>query len=163
MNKKNLYIFGTGDHARKVFYSATLAGFTTTAFIDENKKAQSPIPNIPIFNSDKLNMATDNTTLFIAIGNPQTRQRLLEFYKNSGWNMINIIHPSSNISPDVILENGIFIGAGSIIESNSYIGNGSIIDIGVIIDHDCHIPAYSHLRAGEICQPRTHWENKVNH
>lgn len=155
--KKNLYIFGTGEYARKVFYTSILANFNVIAFIDENIYAHSPIADIPVLQISSTSIINENL-LFIAIGDSHVRKRLLETCKNQGWEIVNIIHPSSCISPNVHLKCGIFIGAGVIVESNTHINDGAIIDIGSIIDHDCSISAYTHLRAGQVCQPRTHWK-----
>jgi hypothetical protein len=32
-----------------------------------------------------------------------------------------------------------------------------LMDVGVIVDHDCRIAAFCHLRAGQVCPQASHW------
>jgi UDP-3-O-[3-hydroxymyristoyl] glucosamine N-acyltransferase len=46
------------------------------------------------------------------------------------------------------------VAAGAVIETQAVIGRGAIIDIGVLVDHECEIGAFCHLRSGEALGPR---------
>ena len=156
-----LYIFGTGAHARKVYHSAILAGFMIKAFVDDNQDALSPVELLPVIHSKVLKQTVEFGCIFIAVGNSNVRRRLMEDYLQDGWEFPVIIHPHAYIAPDTVLNCGVLVAAGSVVESGSVIGIGSIVDIGVIIDHDCLIEPYSHLRPGVVCQAGTYWSDEI--
>ncbi len=148
--KKGLYIFGTGTHALKVYNSANLLGYKILGFIDDNESAISPVKNINIYSRSNIKVDKVDKNIIIAIGNSKVRYEIFNYFLNNGWILETIIHPSAIIAPNIKIESGIFIGAGSIVESNVTIKEGTIIDIGVVIDHDCYIDGFLHIKAGQI-------------
>jgi carbonic anhydrase/acetyltransferase-like protein (isoleucine patch superfamily) len=43
------------------------------------------------------------------------------------------------------------------VESGCRIGRGAIVDVGAIVDHDCQIEDYCHLRPGQVCPAGSVW------
>ncbi len=153
-----IYIFGTGAHARKVYHCAIQAGFAVVAFVDEKKETSDLLESLSVLSSEGAKNLAKAGSIFIAIGASEVRQRLIGEFTAHGWSFPPIVHPKANVAPGVKLEEGVLIAAGALIESGSVIGRGSIIDIGVVIDHDCFIPPFSHLRPGVVCQSFTKWD-----
>lgn len=150
-----LYIFGTGAHARKVYYYALDLGWQITAFVDEASDAVTPIEGVPVLYLEELCDPTTDLAMFVAIGNTEVRRRLMDRMSAMGWRLPPLVHRTAWVAPDVILEEGVLVAAGAIVEIASTVERGAIIDIGVLIDHESRIGAYCHLRAGEVCGPRT--------
>jgi UDP-N-acetylbacillosamine N-acetyltransferase len=153
-----IYIFGTGAHARKAYQCAIEMGFGVIEFVDENLSAVSPVPNVLVVEANTALKKVKLKSIFIAVGDPDVRQRIMNLYLADGWNIPILIHPSANVAPAVEIHSGALVARGAIIESGTIVGQGAIIDVGAIVDHDCFIAPFSHLRAGQICQPRTHWK-----
>lgn len=155
-----LVIFGTGAHARKAFHCWTLAGGRVSAFVDENTDATSPVPGLHVIPAADVGQLTSPGLLFIAIGRADVRERLMDYYSQRGWQLPTLTHPHASVAPDARLDAGVIIAAGAVVESGSEVGRGTIVDVGAIVDHDCRIAAFSHVRAGQVCQAMTHWPSR---
>lgn len=152
----DLVIFGTGAHARKAFHAWTASGGRVRAFADENPRAQSPVGGVPVVDAEKL-AALPPGKVFVAIGRPDVRRRLMEQQEARGWELANVVHPKASVAPDAVLEPGVIVAAGAVVESGAVIGRGAIVDVGVIVDHDCRVAAYAHLKPGQVCPSGTNW------
>lgn len=148
-----LYIFGTGAHARKIYHYAVDGGWQVSAFVDEASYAVTPIVGVPLLQVSELPEPTVDCAMFIAIGRAMVRRRLMECMAAAGWRLPPLVHRKAWVSPDVILEDGVLVAAGAVVESGSTVARGTIIDIGVLVDHNCRIGAFCHLRAGEVYNP----------
>lgn len=152
---KQLFIFGTGAHARKVFHCATTCGYRVAAFVDENPEAVAPIPGLRVFDAAGLPGPAEGDCLFVAIGRADVRRRLMDRLGKLGWDLPALVHAAAWVAPDARLGAGVLVAAGAVVETASTIGRGAIVDIGVLIDHECDIGAFCHLRPGEVLGPRT--------
>ena len=79
------------------------------------------------------------------------RWKVASMMQEKGYRFINVIHPSSYVSPDSIISEGVQIMAGSIVQPGSNIGQHSIINTGVSIDHDCIVGKNCHVAPGVVC------------
>ena len=149
-------VFGTGAHARKAFHIAVLRGDRVAAFVDEQPDAQAPVPGVPVLSALRL-AAMPPGDLFVAIGRPDVRRRLMDEASARSWRLPPLVHPSASVAPDAVLGDGVMVAAGAVVESGTHIGRGCIVDIGVLIDHDCVVAEFTHLRAGQVCAPGTRW------
>lgn len=154
--KKKLAIFGTGAHARKVCQCASAMGYTVSAFVDENPAAHAPVDGVPVVLPSALHApGHTKAEMFVAIGNPVARQRLMDEFAAQGWHFPALIHPKAYVAPDAQLFEGVLVAATAVVETGTRIGRGSIVDVGVIVDHDCRIDAFCHLRPGKVLLPGT--------
>ena len=154
--KKNITIFGTGAFARKAYQCACALGYIVTVFVDEDNAAHSPISSVPVVLPSGLSrIAGSEANLFVAIGNAKARNRVMDEFVVKGWHLPSLFHPKSYIAPDAVIGEGVFIAAISVVESCSKIGRGSIVDVGAVIDHDCTVGDFYHIKPGEILLPGT--------
>ena len=79
------------------------------------------------------------TAAIVAIGNNRIRGRIATHLTATGFELINAIHPTANISKKARIGKGSIIGAGTIICSNSVIGNNLYIGPGAVISHDTSV------------------------
>ena len=149
-------IFGTGAHARKAYHCVVQGGDTVAAFADENPQAQAPVAGVPVWSAAQLARAVPGN-LFVAIGRADARQRLMEHGAAAGWRLPALVHPRASVALDAVLEDGVLVAAGAVVESAARVGRGSIVDIGVLVDHDVSIAAFSHLRPGQVCPAGSVW------
>jgi acetyltransferase-like isoleucine patch superfamily enzyme len=150
-----LFIFGTGAHARKVFHCAATCGYRVEAFVDENPAAIAPIPSLLVLDAGVLPVPTEGDCMFVAIGRADVRRRLMDRLDKLGWELPALVHEAAWVAPDARLGAGVLVAAGAVVETASTVGRGAIIDIGVLVDHECNIGAFCHLRPGEVLGPRT--------
>jgi PglD N-terminal domain len=149
-------LFGTGAHARKAFHIAVRGGDRVAAFVDEKPGAQAPVPGVPVLPLLP-QVGTTPGSLFVAIGRAEVRRRLMDEAAASGWRLPPLVHPTASVAPDAVLGEGVMVAAGAVVESGSQLGRGCIVDIGALVDHDCDIAEFSHLRAGQVCAAGTRW------
>lgn len=158
---QTIYIFGTGSHARKIFHYVSDLGWTVECFIDEATDVSSPVDGLPVINAKKLELPDKGGALFVAIGNPLVRARLMDKFSSAGWLLPSIVHRTAWVAPDAVLGSGVLVGAGAIVETAAIVERGAIVDIGALIDHDAKVLEFSHLKAGQICGPGQVWPLEV--
>jgi UDP-3-O-[3-hydroxymyristoyl] glucosamine N-acyltransferase len=151
-----ILIYGTGAHARKAYHCALSMGVQVHGFVDQNRNAKTPVPEKPVIHAADLGPPlNDIRGIFVAIGRPEVRSKLMDQLVEAGWHIATLIHARATLSPDSTVEAGTLVAAGAVIESGAVIGRGAIVDIGVLIDHDSEVGPFVHLRAGEVLGPRS--------
>ena len=90
----------------------------------------------------------NNYNIFVAIGNIETRERLLLELLNHGSKVPTLIHPTAIIGEGVEIGTGTILMPGTIINHSSKIGVGCIVNTGAIVEHNCKIGDFVHLSPG---------------
>ena len=99
----------------------------------------------------------EDASLFIAVEPTRMNYDRLELYgraKERGLPMVNLIHKAAYCSPDVILGNNIWMGAGAVVDYQVKIGDDSMIspmariDPRVTIGNHCWIGRGASILAG---------------
>lgn len=126
---------------------------TIVGFVDDDPaKNGKLIHNIPVIgNTDQLTELRDKMGIeggIVAIGDNLKRRSLGEKIKNAGLILVNAIHPTAIIDPDVKIGEGNYIAQGVIIVTGSQIGNCVNIHTGATIDHDNIIEDGANLGPG---------------
>lgn len=129
---KNIYIYGSSGHGKVVADIARSCGYENIIFLDDAS-------------DNKFNSNLEKFDIIIAIGDNKTRQILQEKVQKSGFNVVNLIHPSAIISPSVKLKTGIVVMPNVAINTDAIIGNGVILNTGCVVEHDCIIGDFAHL------------------
>ena len=78
----------------------------------------------------------ENTYLYLAIGNPSIRKKVLDKF-NKKYKFLTLIHPSSVVSEGSTLGRGCTVSPGTIIAGNAIIGDFNNFNFGSMISHDC--------------------------
>jgi len=141
---KNIVIFGSGDHAKVIFYEIIkIKKYNIIGFIDNKnvnrviasykKKNYKVLGKISEFKKKKINFCG-----IIGVGSNFIREKILiEVEKNiKDFFWEKIISKNSQISKNAIIGEGSFVASGSIICNGTKIGNHCIINTGSFIDHD---------------------------
>jgi hypothetical protein len=156
-----LFIFGTGSHARKVCHYARDLGWEVVAFVDEAPDACAPVGDIGVIRAFELPEPKNGDAMFVAIGKPEVRLRLMDELAAAGWPLPDIVHRTAWLAPDAVIGDGVLVAAGAVVETAAVVGRGAIIDIGAQVDHDANVGAFAHLRAGQVCGPRDVWPSPI--
>lgn len=141
---KNIVIFGSGDHAKVIFYEIIkIKKYNIIGFIDNKnvnavitlykKKKYKILGKISEFKDKKINFCG-----IIGVGSNFIREKILiEVEKNiKDFSWEKIVSKNSLVSKNTIIGDGSFVASGSIINNGTIIGNHCIINTGTFIDHD---------------------------
>jgi sugar O-acyltransferase (sialic acid O-acetyltransferase NeuD family) len=145
-----LLIVGAGGHGKVVAETAKEMGkWNKIAFLDDFYNGQEilDLSVVGRFN-DAIKFKDQYKELIVAIGNNLTRINLMMKYKQQGFTIPNIIHPTAYVCKNTYVEDGCVFFAQSAVNTQSKIGFGSIINTGATVDHDCQLGKGVHLSPG---------------
>ena len=149
----DVIIIGAGGHAR-VIYEILSCGYTfnVVAFIDCYKHgSDEQIMDVPLLGDHKIVpelIERGISSCIIAVGDNKTRALYYEKFLSLNMEIINAIHPSSNIAHYVRLGNGAVVAAGVNISTGVRIGNNTIINTGATIEHETVVGNHVHIAPG---------------
>lgn len=147
--KNRLLIIGAGGHGRVVADIAVkMNGWREIAFLDDEINKKSWIGMKVIGLSRDMDQFLGDSEIFVAIGDNQVREKMLNSLEQKGAMIPVLIHPNSCIGRNVVIGKGTVIMPGAIINCCSSIGKGCIINTGTTVDHDNVIENYVHLSPG---------------
>ena len=145
--KKNIVIFGNGDHCKVVKQEIEkISSYRILAIFDFlgrrivlNKKYKK--------NQNKLRKKVLAIT---AVGDNKSRKKLVKLvekkFKNIKWE--KIISRDAIVNKNVNIQEGTLIISGTIVNTNSRIGSHCIINTLSSIDHDTKVGDYTHIAPG---------------
>lgn len=130
-NSVNLLIFGAGGYGQAVKELAEEVGeFNRIEFLDDN----NPLAIGKI--SECKEFVKDFPYAIIAIGNPETREKLFKKIEEIGFKLVNIISDKSRISLSAIIGKGCVVELNVTVSANSKIGNGVFPCAGSVVGHN---------------------------
>jgi sugar O-acyltransferase (sialic acid O-acetyltransferase NeuD family) len=132
---KNVVILGAGGHAHVVADIIRAEGNSVVAFLDDDSSQEDCAG--PISDYSKYN----DCWFVISIVNADVREKLSQL--NLKWH--TAIHPSSVISPSVVIKEGTVVMPKVVINARTKIGKHCIINTGAIVEHDNTIGNFSHI------------------
>lgn len=146
-----IFLIGSSGHSKCVYAALLAQGiYDVAGLISEDQVTDLPVPIVGNDRTREQAAEKYGTKRFIIAfgGDLKRRQDVFEDYLNSGWEPVNIIHPSAILGPDVKLGRGVLIEAGAIITPNPVLGDNVIINPGVLINHDNTIGSHTQLATG---------------
>lgn len=139
---KKLIIIGASGHGKVIADIAVRNGYEDIVFLDDDENVRE-CAGFPVIGKTVEAKEMDGDKI-VAIGNPKTRERILEEVSE----VITLIHPDAVISRRVEIGEGSVIMAGAVINTDVVIGKGCIINTGASVDHDCRIGDFAHISVG---------------
>jgi len=85
---------------------------------------------------------------FLGTTAPARDGLVLELTKRFQLRFVTMIHPAAQVPHSASVEEGAFVGAGSVVGSATTIGRFCFINRGVTIGHDCTIETFARLMPG---------------
>ena len=148
---KKLIVYGAGEFglliANVLSYHDDLE---IAAYGDDNpQKAADYIDGAPVFGQDDLlNFAKQNNIklAIAAIGDNMARAEKFNLLKNTGFQMISIVHPQALIDTKVSYGDNVIIEMGTAIHTHSTIGNNVFLGGEALIGH--HNTIGNHVLVG---------------
>jgi len=151
---KKVVIWGSSGHSKVISEIININNeYKIIGYLDNvniESKGKKFLDNFILGSDDKLDELKNNGIkyLFLAFGDCNARLEISKKILLRGFELINVIHPRSIISKDLIMGFGNAIMAGVIINPGSIIGNNVILNSGSCIEHDCQIEDGCHICPG---------------
>jgi sugar O-acyltransferase (sialic acid O-acetyltransferase NeuD family) len=153
---KRVAVYSVGGFGREVAWlieSCNVHGkrpeYNLVCFVDDDPQKQGQVVNkLPVHSlSDLRDMAPD-ARLVVAVGSPQTRQKISDKAKASGFDFETVVHSLTERSEHVEIGIGSVICAGCILTVNIVIDEQVHINLDCTIGHDVRIGAFTTLAPG---------------
>lgn len=143
-----LTIIGARGHGKVIADIARLRGYDELEFLDDDPSTIT-CGDIPVTGPSSDADKKENA-LFVAIGNPAIRQRIMEAGRGKPFSIL--VHPNAVIAENSQIGEGSVVMAGAVINPCTVIGRGVIINTCSSVDHDCRIHDYVHVAVGaHVC------------
>lgn len=148
-----LLIYGSGGLGREVYDLAIRINnenqrWSEIAFIDDIRP-DSELDGVKVLKFSEI-LQLENTEFIVAVGEPNSREKLYQKLKENNQKIATLIDPSAIVSNSATIEEGCIISAFVLIAANSYIHTNSLIQPFVVIGHDSVIGKHSIVSAGVL-------------
>ena len=144
-----LVIVGASGHGKVIADIAEkMKQYKEMVFLDDDPNIKEVL-GIPVVGST-MDIASFAETgdIFIAVGNPDVREKFLNQLWEMKANVPTLIHPQAVVGGHVTIGSGTVIMAGAVINPGTVIGKGCIINTCASVDHDCTLGDYVHIAVG---------------
>ena len=141
-----LTIIGASGHGKVVADIALRNGYDEIEFLDDDETRASCGRFAVVGKSERAFSADGD--VFVAIGNPVVRERVLDALLDAGRRIPVLIHPDAVVADDVCLGDGTVVMAGAVINPGAEIRKGVIVNTCASVDHDCTVEDYVHIAVG---------------
>ncbi len=156
----DVVIIGAGGHGRVVLDILRAEGaHRAVGFLDadpalegqwvDGLKVLGPVNQLPKLRRQKIK------GLIVGIGDNRTRLQYAQLVEQGGgFELINAIHPSAVLSPNVILGRNIVIAAGAVVSTSVRLSDSVIINTNAVVDHECLLAPGVHIAPAAVLAGR---------
>lgn len=164
---EKIAIYGGGGFAREVAWLVQSCNrnekrYEVVCFIDDDVHLQGQIINrIPVYSIEQVKSQFSGIGVVGAIGNPKTRQIVMEKIINLDFYTPSIVHPNVEYSEWVEIGSGTVICAGNILTTNIKLGQQVQINLDCTIGHNVIMGDYATLAPGVHVSGWVHFGKRV--
>lgn len=145
-----LVVVGCGGHGAVVCDLLRRAGFTVTAFSDDNPALHGTrVLGLPVISSSTIDPPR-RAAVVIGIGRNAARRDVFERFRGLGYDVVAGVHPAAVLGEAVEVHAGAVVMAGVIVNPRTVVGENAVLNTGCRVDHDCRIGAHAHVAPGAI-------------
>jgi UDP-perosamine 4-acetyltransferase len=146
----DVILIGAGGHGRVVLDILRAAGVhKPIGFLDADPQLTGQtIGGLPVLGQINLLpklKAQKVKGAIISIGDNSPRRRYFKKVTDHGFELVNAVHPGSQVSSTARLGRNIVIAAGAVISTDAQISDGVIVNTSAVIDHECEIGYAVHV------------------
>ena len=151
---KKIALYGGGGFGREVAWLIQSCGsldssFEVACFIDDDtSKRGTEINGFVVMDLEKARRVFPEAYIVCVVGNPQTRQKLIEKASKTGFGFETIVHPGTEKSKWIDIGIGTIICAGNILTTNITIGRHVHINLDCTIGHDVVLDDFTTIAPG---------------
>ena len=151
-DKNDIVLVGYSGHGLVVAEAAIEAKLRLVYYSDFKKSAFNPFElNYIGFDGDADFIGFNKGYQFIlGIGDNKIRESIALKLLARGETVLNIFHPDSSLSKNILVGSGIFISRNVSVNSYATIGDYTILNTGAVIEHECKIGNAVHIAPGAI-------------
>lgn len=154
-----IYVFGAGglasDFVVMIDEASDIAGqdgdrYVIQAFI-ETAPRSATFMGKPVISEERFREVTGGNTqtlLFVLIGSPMLRERIVESLADLPITYPSFAHPSVRVHRTVSLADGVIVAQGVVIMGNVEMKRHAYINIGVTVGHDVTIGEFAFIGPG---------------
>jgi UDP-perosamine 4-acetyltransferase len=144
-----IVVVGGGGHARVVMEVLLAAGRRVAGYTDP-ASAGGAFGALSCLGDDGSLAALAGRFRYaiVAVGDNARRDQLAARAVELGFDLVNAIHPSAQISPSVTLGSGIAVMANAVVNAATIIHDNAIVNTAATVDHDCRIGRSVHVAPG---------------
>lgn len=133
---KSIYIYGASGHGLVVADVARSCGYDEIIFIDDGVNEYPSFENI---------VKNRHIPIALGVGDNATRAKLFQKVKQSGFEIVSLVHPSSTVSPSATIGIATVVMPNVVINAKAIIGDGVILNTSCVIEHECKIDDFVHI------------------
>lgn len=146
---KKIIFIGAGEYAESVYDSLQKSTHHLVGFIDKNKKGYHIGKPILADEIEKVPNFMDYA-YFVSIGDVNARKKQFDEIKRLKLETINIIDITAQISDNVKIGTGNFIGKQTVINIGTEIGDNNMINSRALIEHHCIIKDHTRIATATV-------------
>jgi sugar O-acyltransferase (sialic acid O-acetyltransferase NeuD family) len=149
---RNLVIIGASGFAREMYDLAMVCyghhdNFTIKGFLSDNPSNIEELGYPPVLSTVSGYIPVVGDVFFCAIGNLYDRKKTVEIILSKGGEFINLIHPTSILSPSVKLGIGVGIKSFCVLASDVKVEDFTFLQSSVIMGHDVQIGSFCQVNS----------------
>jgi UDP-perosamine 4-acetyltransferase len=141
VTNQSVVLFGAADQGIVAADCLRTAGaYELCCFVDEAPRA-SELDGVPVFDPSVLDdLLTRGIRLaHVCIGAPKAKLRIATKLKETGFTIIQAIHPKAMVSPEAQLGEGVYVGPGVVIGPKAIIGDFSQVNNNATVAHHARL------------------------
>lgn len=144
---RRLAIMGGSGHGKVIAEAALLSGWGDIIFYDDGWPRLTANSHWLIVGDTQslLKSLSDVDAVIVAIGDNEIRQKKSMQFKQAGFALASIVHPTAVISKFSKIGDGCFVSAAAVVQADTHIEDFAIINTSALIEHDCVIGEASHI------------------
>ncbi len=164
---RQVVIYGAGGFAREAAWlidecSTPDLRWSVPCFIDDNPlNWRQSLNGVRVVSLEEARDQYPDAELLCAVGDPRTRERLVQRAFDIGFGFATAVHPRVERSPWVEIGAGTAILPGSTVTTNVKIGNHVQINPGCTIAHDVVIGDFALIAPGVHLSGNVHLGRRV--
>ncbi len=132
---KKILIYGSKDFAKTVRHLVEDCGYETVGMIDDYSLGDEIIGT---FDEVQKKYSSKDYSVVLAIGynNLAARWGIYKKIKESGYDVLTLIHPRAYVSKSATVLEGSMVMAGAVVDVDAIVSEVSVLWPGVVLNHD---------------------------
>jgi len=136
--------------------------YQVVCFIDDDETHWGRTLNdVPVMGIEEARRRHPQAKVVLAVGNPQTREKLADKAARAGFSFATLVHPRTERSRWIVMGEGTVICAGNILTTNIALGAHVQINLDCTIGHDVVMGDFTTLAPGVHVSGWVHMGRRV--
>ncbi len=160
---RQLLVYGAGGFGREIVWLAECCGdCKVVGVVDDDPDWQGRLMNdIPVMGFEQARVNFPDCAVVVAVGAPSVREKVTEKVKGCGVKIADLIHPGTQMSRWIDMDEGVVICAGCILTTNIQLKKHVQINLDCTIGHDVVMDDYTTLAPGVHVSGWVHFGKRV--